>query len=304
MKVTARSAVAGAAVAVVLALIAWGVLGKPTARAPARSVAGASHKALSPSPSNAANRGTPSPSNSASPGTAGHGWKLKFNEQFTGSHLNTNVWDTCYPWHDVPGGCTNFGNKGRNTNQQWYLPTQDRVVNGALELVAQRQPTRGKNKQGQPTTYECRSGMVTTYPSFRFKYGYVQIVARIPYSYGLWPALWLAAANLKWPPEIDIMEHWGDHPIVDQFFHPVGNRQFAGKTSPGNMSVGWHSFSLLWSPSKLVWFIDGHEKLSVDQSIPTIPMYLIANVAANEPVQAGQGCDGSMLIRSVKVWQQ
>ena len=183
------------------------------------------------------------------------------------------------------------------------MPTQDRMANGALALVAQRRRTRGENRQAKPVTYECRSGMVTTYPSFRFKYGYIQIVARIPYGFGLWPALWLAAANLKWPPEIDIMEHWASSPRVDQFFHPVGHTQFFGRAHPGNMSFGWHSFSLLWSPSKLVWFIDGHEELTVAQDIPDIPMYLIANVA-DKQVLANQGCDGSMLIRSVKVWQQ
>lgn len=300
VRVTARSAVVWAAVVVVLALIAWGVLGKTTAQAPARPVAGSSHKTVSPAPSDSASQGTATPSGSPSQGTAGHGWKLKFSAQFTGSHLNTNTWGTCYPGHDVPSGCTHAG----YTEHEWYLPAQDRVANGALELVAQRLPTQGRNSQGTPVAYGCRSGMVTTYPSFRFKYGYVQIVARIPYSYGLWPALWLAAANLRWPPEIDIMEHWGDFPNFDQFFHPVGHSQFSGKAFPGNMSVGWHSFSLLWSPSKLVWFIDGRERMIINQYIPNIRMYLIADLAESDPVQANHGCDGTMLIRSVKIWQR
>lgn len=310
MKVTARLVVVWLAMVVVLALIVWGVWAKPTVRGSARSVAGSSHQAVSQSPSGSASRGTTSPpSGSASRGTASPsgsaspgpgGWKLKFNADFTGSQLNKRMWGTCYPRQDAAVGCTNFGNR----EYEWYLRAQDRVVNGALELAAQRLPTHGRNRHGNPMTYECRSGMVTTYPSFRFTYGYVQIVARIPYGYGLWPALWLAAANLKWPPEIDIMEHTDNFSQVGEFFHPVGYRPFSNRAHPGNLSVGWHSFGLLWSRSELVWFIDGHKELTVDQYIPDIPMYLVANVAEKEPVLANHGCDGSMLIRSVKVWQQ
>jgi beta-glucanase (GH16 family) len=302
VRVTGRSAVIWAAVVLVLALIAWGVVSRSAVQAPARPVAGSSHEAVPPSPSDSASHGAASPSASGNPGTAAQGWKLKFDARFTGSRLNTNIWGTCYPWDDAPSGCTNFGNQHRQ--KQWNLATQDRVANGALQLIAQRGPTQGTDKQGDPKTYECRSGMVTTYPSFRFKYGYVQVVSRIPYGYGLWPSLWLAAANLKWPPEIDIMEHWGDQRRVYQFYHPVGRPQFAGTGFAGNMSTGWHSYGLLWSPSKLVWFVDRHQVLTVAQDVPGIPMYLIASLAEYKPVLGNQGCDQSMLIRSVQVWQQ
>jgi hypothetical protein len=47
------------------------------------------------------------------------------------------------------------------------------------------------------------------YPSLRFEYGLVQVVAHIPHAPGLWPALWLAATNGKYPPEIDMLDSWG-----------------------------------------------------------------------------------------------
>lgn len=297
MRVTWRSAVAGLAVVVVLALLGWGVLDKPGAKpgasAPASPVAGHSQTGSRP-PSHPATRATQ--------GTQGRrGWKLKFNARFTGSRLNTKIWGTCYPWfHNVSAGCTNFGNG--NEQKQWNLASQDRVAKGALELVAQPKPTRGKNRRGQPMMYGCRSGTVTTYPGFRFTYGYIQITARIPYGYGLWPALWLAAASLKWPPEIDILEHKGIQSNVGEFFHPVGQQRFTQRPRPGNLSTGWHSFSLLWSRSELVWYIDGHAEMIVRRYIPSVPMYFIATLA-DFSSPGHPGCNGTMLIRSVKVWQ-
>ena len=292
MRPTGRLALASVAVIAVLAITAWGVLGKSSGRSSANNVrqTGASPTATA----------SASPSPSQSSVISGGGWKLKFSAGFTRPRLDTKVWGTCYPWRDLRSGCTNYG----NPEYQWYLPAQDRVSQGAMELIAQRVPTQGRNKRGGPMMYGCRSGLVTTYPSLRFTYGYLQIVAKIPESYGLWPALWLAAADRSWPPEIDLLERWGAAPNTDLFFHPVGAHRVAQKAYVGNLSVGWHTFGLLWSSKQLVWYIDGRELLTVDKNIPNIPMYFIANVAEARPVTATQGCDGTMYIQSVKLWQQ
>jgi hypothetical protein len=91
-------------------------------------------------------------------------WKLTFDSAFSGSQLDPSVWGTCYPWWPS-GGCTNFGNT-HDRELEWYKASQDQVSDGALHLVAQREPTLGLSKSGAPKEYACRSGMVTTYPSF------------------------------------------------------------------------------------------------------------------------------------------
>jgi beta-glucanase (GH16 family) len=83
------------------------------------------------------------------------------------------------------------------------------VYGGELHLVARRERTPGYTSVGKRFIYDCRSGMVTSYPSLRFEYGFVQVVAHIPHAPGLWPALWLAATNGKYPPEIDMLDSWG-----------------------------------------------------------------------------------------------
>jgi beta-glucanase (GH16 family) len=231
---------------------------------------------------------------------SGPGPRPTFASDFSGSRLNTKIWGTCYPWAHAQAGCSNFG----NTEYEWYLPSQVRVSGGVLHLIAQRIPTVGQNAQAAPKQYSCRSGMVTTYPGFRFKFGYVQVVANVPGEPGLWPALWLAAANQEWPPEMDMLEHYGPPNVrTNVAFHPVRAPAVTKFMDIANLNSGWHTFGLSWTSSKLVWFIDGRAVLTVRHHIPQQPMYLIANLAVYHPPAGGQGCQGTMLIRSIKVWQ-
>jgi beta-glucanase (GH16 family) len=229
------------------------------------------------------------------------GWHLRFDARFTGSRLDTSVWATCYPWADARSGCTNFG----NTEYEWYLPSQARVSGGALHLVAQRIPTRGRASDGAAQEYSCRSGMVTSYPGFRFEYGYLEVVAEIPSGSGLWPALWLAAADLRWPPEIDVVEGWGapaERAAV--YFHPASGPRLAARLPRGSLASGWHTFGVSWTAARLVWFVDGRAVLSTREHVPHQPMYLIANLADYRPPSAGVGCEGTLAVRSVRVWQR
>ncbi len=227
------------------------------------------------------------------------GMRLAFSPSFGGTRLNTKIWGTCF-WWAPKAGCTNFGNGAEE--KQWYLAAEDQVRTGTLLLVAQHKPTAGLTASGQRTTYTCRSGMVTTDPGFHFKYGLVQITARIPYNTGLWPGLWLAAANHKWPPEIDILEHWHFDKQAKVYLHPAtGPRQGGPVYTPGNLSRGWHNFRLNWTKSRLTWSIDGIQVFTTTKNIPQQPMYLVVTLADDSTV-AGS-CTGTLAIKSVKVWE-
>ena len=236
----------------------------------------------------------------AKPFSPPRSWTLKFDPTFSGDQLDTQVWATCYPWWGAGSGCTNFGNPS-DPELEWYEAPQDEVSGGSLHLVAQREPTPGISKKNTPEEYACRSGMVTTYPSFRFEYGYVQITAKVPFDKGLWPAFWLAAANEKSPPEIDILEHWASQPNGKVYLHPLSGARQGGVVSMPNLSAGWHTFGLYWTKTKLVWTYDGQQVFTTSTGIPQQDMYLIANLA-DDNADPG-GCSGSLDIKSVKVWQ-
>jgi beta-glucanase (GH16 family) len=298
-----------ASVLVVAAVVYWGL-----SLASASNSRASSANGPSTSVSSAARRGTASPSPSASPtstasepasepGVIQPTGNPVFSASFTGSGLDPSVWGRCYPYpgdsDGSPSGCTNSG----NSEFEWYLPAQDQVYGGALHLVAQKISTAGTARDGSPQTYACRSGIVTSYPGLQFKYGYLQVVAQIPEEPGMWPALWLEAANGQWPPEIDILEHWGVDQESAEFLHPVGQGQLRFRLPPDLIGTAWHTFGLSWTRSQLTWFIDGKEYFVDRIAVPHLPMFFIANLADSENPTTPGVCSGSLNIRSVELWK-
>ncbi len=227
------------------------------------------------------------------------GWKLAFDPSFAGSQLNTSTWATCYDWATSPSvGCTN----NPAAEKEWYVPSQVNVSGGTLNLVAKQESTQGLDSSGAAKTYTCRSGMVSSKPGFNFTYGLIQISAKLPYGPGLWPALWLAATNDQWPPELDIMEHWYSEPQAKVYDHTVGKKYIGGPVpTPANLSAGFHTYSLLWTKDRVTWYLDGAQVFTTTSYVPQQAMYFIANVA-DDSTAAG-ACTGTMQIQSVKVWQ-
>lgn len=235
------------------------------------------------------------------------GLHLVFDATFGGTHLNRSIWDTCYPWEPHQTGCTNFGNP---QEVEWYLPTRISVSGGALHLTATHTPTEGVTAAGAPKVYSYRSGMVTTYPSLDFTYGYLQVVARVPAGPDLWPALWLHPQSDQSTPEVDILESGGDPRGMLIAYHPVSGTGFMHTFATANLTVGWHSFAIDWTPQSLTWYVDGRPEATIRTGVPNVPMYLIADLAVNNFAKQCLGtvvpssCTGSMGIRSIKLWQK
>lgn len=233
------------------------------------------------------------------------GSHLAFDATFGGSRLDTATWTPCF-WYAIGGGCTHLG---AYPEEEWYLSSQDQVYGGALHLVASPVSYTGTNAQGQPQTYPCRSGMVTTEPNYAFTYGYVQVVAQLPKSTNLWSALWmLPADNATVLPEIDLMELIGTKTTgVLVTFHPATGPQENVPVKTADLSSGWHTFGLDWEPGSLTWYVDGTAVFAVTSGVPTQPMYFLANLAittAFQPLRLPSSCTGSLSIRSVQVWQR
>jgi beta-glucanase (GH16 family) len=243
----------------------------------------------------------------SAPASPTAGLSLAFNATFPGSTLNGSTWQTCYPWGlngSVPG-CTNFGNP---QEEEWYLPSQDQVSGGALHMVASETPTLGTSQAGSPETYPYTSGMVTTYGSFSLKYGYVQVVARIPGGTGTWPTLWLlptarTSSGWVWPPEIDIMQNFGSSNTIScnllwgSSSSPQDSYEWV--SSPADLTSGWHTYGLLWKPGALYWYLDGKVVDSyLGKAVPSQPMYFLANLAINGPAASG----ASMDLQSVQIY--
>jgi hypothetical protein len=271
----------GLPVVALVVLCSLGLSAAPQLSTPAASAATAPHIAPSAARAVSTPRGGP-----------------VFDATFRGSHLNAKIWDTCYPWAKQQG-CTNFGNR---EEAEWYLPAQVKVSGGTLHLYARRKKTIGTTATGARKVYECRSGMVTSYPGFTFEYGFVQVVADIPHATGLWPALWLAAAGKKFPaqPEIDMVESWGVDGTTGSFYHPVIGHHSRATYAPA-LTQGWQTYSLSWTRSTLMFYVGSTLVLTVTKNVPHQRMYFLSDLAEYQPAKRGY-CTAQLMIRSVKIW--
>lgn len=214
-------------------------------------------------------------------------WQQTFGDDFDGIALDPAKWTTCY-WWVSNGGCTNTS----NAEQQWYTPANVIVSDGTVKLRAQRQTTLAPDGK----TYDYTSGMISsgrassllsTPPRFEFKYGYMEMRAKLPAGTGLWPAFWTLPSSQGWPPEIDVMEGRGDRPSDVNV--GVYNKDATGKTVHGSVWVtgladytaGFHTFAVDWQPDRLDYYIDDVLRIRVTDKtrIPIEPMYVLANLA-------------------------
>jgi beta-glucanase (GH16 family) len=215
------------------------------------------------------------------------GLVLAFHPAFGGHKLNTHKWATCFPW-STTNGCTQV------LAIDWYLPSAVKVSDGVLHLTATKKPA-----YGDPYT----SGMVTTYKSFTFKYGYISIKAKLPGGQGTWPALWLLPANQAWPPEIDIMENHGEPHQISTTVHwatPLGDRAAAKNVNTAvNLTTSYNTYALKWTPTAITWYLDGKIVDSyTGPNVPQVPMYFLADLAIDGPAPS----TSTFAIKSMRIY--
>lgn len=128
------------------------------------------------------------------------------------------------------------------------------------------------------------SGAITTENKKIFKYGKLEIRAKLPVGKGIFPAFWMLPQSGDSLPEIDIMEFLGNHP--NKVWHVMHfenddkkNDRYYKVITGQNFSEDYHIFTLEWSADSLKWFIDGIETYSIDKDIPSEKMYLYINTA-------------------------
>jgi beta-glucanase (GH16 family) len=194
------------------------------------------------------------------------GWQLTFQDEFSGSRLDTTKWIDSYP---------DNVRTHSNNEQQYYAPDGYVVSGGRLRLKAEKR-TMG----GMPYT----SGMVSSYGKFAQQFGWFEIRARFPKGKGMWPAFWLLPNTKAWPPEIDVLEILGHEPdkvyMTNHYRRADGRHEGKGDSFKGpDFSAAYHTFALEWEPAAIVWYVDGAERYRTTENIPSEPMYLLANLA-------------------------
>jgi beta-glucanase (GH16 family) len=234
----------------------------------------------------------------------GDGWALVFSDNFNGTTLDTNKWNTCY-WWGTKKGCNNGGAK----EVQWFQPDDVTVSNGFLHLRAQKRSMNG---------YDYTSGMISSHDKYAFQYGYAEMRAKVPKGNGFWPTFWLGSQNKVWPPEIDIAEFVGsDMRYVHLTLHYADASSGSAKNSGGwwggkdvDFSADYHTYAVQWSPEAIVWYVDGVERrrYTTTENIPAQPMYIMATLALGQawtkyPPDSTTPFPSTFDIDYIKVWR-
>lgn len=208
-------------------------------------------------------------------------WKLTWSDEFNYKGLpDSNKWN-----YDIGG------HGGGNNELQYYTGNEllnALVENGNLKIIARKQIKENK---------QYTSARLITKNKAEFKYGKIEVKAKLPAGRGTWPAIWMLGKNIDevdWPKcgEIDIMEHVGY--MKDSIFgtvhtesynHVKGTQKTKGIfiTDPYN---SYHVFSIEWTPERIDFMINGvvynhikNEHLSANEWPFDQPFFLIINLA-------------------------
>jgi beta-glucanase (GH16 family) len=193
---------------------------------------------------------------------------LVWSDEFsTNGAVDSNNW---FHQTQLPAGGNWF-----NSEVQHYTnrTTNSVVANGNLSIIAKKESFNDQGFTKQYTSARLNS-------KFAFKYGRVDVRAKIPKDAGTWPALWMLGKNVNedggffdathgttdWPAcgEIDILEHGITRSKPDNYIQSAlhtpssfGNTFNIGGVVVGdNIANNYHIYSMNWSPNQISFLVD------------------------------------------------
>ncbi len=194
-------------------------------------------------------------------------WVETFSEDFNGTELEFPKWTAHDPW-----------GKERPREVQAYVPEALTLADGILRITARRGSAR---YAGQLREYT--SGSVATWGSFAQTYGKFEIRCRMPAAKGLEPKFWLVPLSGSEIPSIDVFDAIGSDPtrllMANRWGDEKTERSFSGSWSDVDFSRDFHTFAVEWDADKIVWLVDGKERLRATEGIPSQPLCLVINLA-------------------------
>lgn len=188
----------------------------------------------------------------------------------------------------------------RNGEKQYYTDSDYRnayVKDGFLTIEA-HQVRQGEILIGASSTREIgyTSASITTKDVAEFKYGRIEVRAKLPHGRGIWPAIWLLGTDghKGWPRrgEIDIMEFVGFEPtILHHSIHTMNNNwtkdnTISTKMTYNDLETAFHEYAVERYSDRIVFFIDDKQTFSYAKESSDVDswpfdddMYLIINMA-------------------------
>lgn len=206
-----------------------------------------------------------------------------------------------------------LGGHGWGNNElQFYTDRNEnvRIENGIL-IIEARKESYDSN--------QFTSARVVTKNKGDWKYGRVEVKAKIPDGRGTWPAIWMLPTlgrRMSWPMdgEIDIMEHVGFnkghiHGTVhtEAYNHNKGTQRGA-EIIIKDATEEFHVYSIVWNADNIEWLVDDekyhtfkNEQTSQEEWPFDNPFHLILNIAVGGNWGGKEGVDDSIWPRRMEV---
>lgn len=172
-----------------------------------------------------------------------------------------------------------------NGEVQYYQKSNFQVSDGTLKITAK------KEKKGN---FDYTSGRMKTQGNYSFKYGKMEVKAKLPASQGTWPAIWLLGnthSSLGWPfcGEIDVMEQRGNeksyvlgttHWNNGSTYSPASYSKDSNDVV--NLDSEWHIYTMDWTENYIKISVDDDDyyRINLNDNLPFYsPFFIIVNVA-------------------------
>ena len=273
------------------------------------------------------------------------GWALVWADEFDGSAIDKTKWgydEDCWGGGNDERQC--YTKSGRNSA----------IEDGMLVITARHERTTGpalplaqRRQAAQPNAEAARdfsSARLSTRGKASWRYGKIEVRARLPQGQGTWPAIWMLPEKNGYGPwaasgEIDILEAvnlgvlcakcpGGRESTI------LGTLHFGGKWPKNKLASteiaypevldGFHTYTVEWYPDRMVWRVDGKvfatrtasEWSTTGSPNPGAPFdrpfHLILNLAIGGKLPEGRGLGGvrqdgypkRMEVDWVRVWQK
>jgi beta-glucanase (GH16 family) len=195
------------------------------------------------------------------------GYSLAWSDEFSGNTISQDNWN-------FESGGSGWGNH----ELEYYTGRVQNAFqsNGNLVIEARSESFGGNN---------YTSARMTTQNKKQFKFGRIDIRAKLPVTTGMWPALWMLGANISsvpWPAcgETDIMELVGsDSRKVFGTAH-YNNSAGTHDSKGGNYAITgedfsqkFHVFSIIWKQDSIQWLVDDHEYFTTTKALTGTTAY-------------------------------
>ncbi len=179
--------------------------------------------------------------------------ELVWSDEFDEDTIDTAKWN-----FEIGNGTNGWG----NNESEYYtnLTENARIDSGKLIITALHENYEG---------FQYTSARMQTSNKGDWKYGRIEMKAKLPRGKGTWAAFWMMPQNQiygsnLWPDngEIDIMEYVGYIPSTVYGTVHTNKNYGSNAISKSYISSGiendFHVYSLEWSPDTIKWFVDSN----------------------------------------------